>query len=145
MQQTINIFFEQPWTEVDVVTKQLDRVTGVPEYFGNWRYNQQILSLEKPALKLWWEKLNRKVLKLYSLEDCTSNLLEICEQIKNLTFLDYKSDQVIPSFEELHQKSPKYYRSRQVDDFQKDYTAQQLNLIQELHGFAMEKLDYSLI
>ncbi|MGB3191799.1 MAG: sulfotransferase domain-containing protein [Limnoraphis sp.] len=89
MQQTINTFFEKPWTEVDSINKPLNRVTGVPKYFTNWRYDQERLESQKSTgWKYWWSKLNQKVLKLYTLEDWIALYdLNIPPHTKNCRYL----------------------------------------------------------
>lgn len=68
MQQIVNNFFEQPWTEVDQTKRSLNKITGVPEYFENWRYDSQVLFPSNSLLTNYWHKLNRNFLKIYNLE-----------------------------------------------------------------------------
>lgn len=67
IQQTINIFFEKPWTGVDKPKKPLEEITGVPSYFTNWRYGLHPWQ-PKPSWQLLWEKANRKIFKVYDVE-----------------------------------------------------------------------------
>jgi hypothetical protein len=68
MQQIVNNFFEKPWTEVDSTKRSLEKITGVPNYFENWRYDPQVLSPSNSLLSNYWHKLNRNFLQIYSLD-----------------------------------------------------------------------------
>ncbi len=68
MQQIVNNFFEKPWTEVDNTKRPLDKITGVPDYFDNWRYDLNTLSSDRSLWHGYWDKLNRKFFKIYNLE-----------------------------------------------------------------------------
>ncbi len=70
VQQTINTFFEKPWTSVHTTdrTRPLEKIAGCPDYFKNWRYDQSILSQKKTILQQGLEKLNHKIFKIYNLD-----------------------------------------------------------------------------
>lgn len=68
MQQIVNNFFEKPWTEVDNTKRSLDKITGVPNYFTNWRYDPNVLSSTDSLLSSYWNKLNRKFFQIYNLD-----------------------------------------------------------------------------
>ncbi|EAW35512.1 hypothetical protein L8106_10592 [Lyngbya sp. PCC 8106] len=96
---------------------------------------------------LAWEEISPQLKDRFlqlKFKDVVSNQLKACEEIKNLIGLDYKADKKIPSFDELQKKSPNYYRSGKKRKLLESYSDNELNQIQKLHGYAMEKLNYSL-
>ncbi|MEL7038724.1 MAG: sulfotransferase domain-containing protein [Cyanobacteria bacterium J06592_8] len=70
VQQTINTFFEKPWTSVHTTdrARPLEKITGCPDYFKNWRYDQTVFSKKTTVLHQTLERLNSRTFKLYNLE-----------------------------------------------------------------------------
>lgn len=92
-----------------------------------------------------WEKVSSSLqdnfLRLH-FEAVLSDTHGACNQIKTLINLNFNPDRKLTSFEELNKRYPNYYHSGKVDSKETSYTLDQLNLIQELHGFTMKQFGY---
>lgn len=87
LQQLINYAFKEPWSGVDVPEKPLPDITGVPEYFKNWRYSNHPWE-QKTVLQRIIGKFNRATLKNYKLEDWIATYdLAIPPYTKNRQYL----------------------------------------------------------
>ncbi|MEQ9236758.1 sulfotransferase domain-containing protein [Coleofasciculus sp. E2-BRE-01] len=87
IQQIINVFFEKPWTEVYKPQKPLEKITGVPSYFTNWRSSPHPWQ-PKSTWQLLWDKFNRKILKIYDVEKWIATYdLDIPPYTKNCRYL----------------------------------------------------------
>lgn len=69
MQQLVNNYFEKPWTSVDAARRPLERITGTPDSFTNWRYKKEMLEVNQSSLRKLARKLNNRFFKRYNLED----------------------------------------------------------------------------
>ena len=77
-------------------------------------------------------------------EDILSDTLKACEQIKALINLNYDSAQKLVSFEDLHKRSPNYFRSGKTKTKQLIYSQDQLDVIQKLHGITLAQFGYEV-
>jgi hypothetical protein len=117
-------------------------------------YGNTTISLEKVIRNKSWSNYHRtwsqvipslkgRFIRLH-FEDTLSNSLEVCNQISTMTNLEYNPDNTMPSFEKLNKKEPNHFRAGKVNDWEKNYTHDQMQLLDEFHGFTMQQLDYQM-
>ena len=92
---------------------------------------------------LAWQPLTRPDTLLLRYEDLVNRPQELIPQLG--TFLGMKPKNArLPSFEELKQQSPVFFRRGQNEDFLTEWTPAQMALFNQLHGAVMEQLNYPL-
>ena len=102
--------------------------------YGSWSEWHQQWEQVTPALEGQFLRLH--------FEDILKNPTQACQQIKELTGLEYDSQQALTSFEELHKRSPNYFRSGKTKKTEQSYTSEQIGLLQKLHGVTIAQLGY---
>ncbi|HTL56284.1 MAG TPA: sulfotransferase domain-containing protein [Candidatus Limnocylindrales bacterium] len=100
--------------------------------FGRW--NDHYLA--------WRPRIRQNTLFL-RYEELVTRPDEIIPKLSQFLRMEPKEGR-IPTFEELKQQMPTFFRRGQNDDFLSEWTPGQMALFNELHGPVMKELDYPL-
>jgi Sulfotransferase domain/Wzt C-terminal domain len=69
----------------------------------------------------------------------------VCQRLSQLTGLPRRGFiGTFPSFEYWHQQSPEFYRQGETEDWRSGFSAEQMELISQLHGETARKLGYEV-
>jgi hypothetical protein len=82
---------------------------------------------------------------LISYETLGTDENKMCQQLSQLTGLPRQGFiGTFPSFEHWHQQSPKFYREGETKEWRRGLSAEQMDLISQLHGETARKLGYEV-
>src|SRR5436190_1483961 len=90
-----------------------------------------------------WQPQTRPNTLFLRYEDLVARPMEIIPQLAEFLKTSPIGD-TLPTFEELKQKQPTFFRRGQNTDFATEWTPGQLALFNELHGSVMKELGYPL-
>ena len=103
---------------------------------GSWSNYHQIWSQAIPLL-------NGRFIRI-PFEDLLSDPFTACDQISATIGLGYNPDNKMPSFEELHKKAPHHFRAGKATGWKENFTFDQIQLLEKLHGETMQELGYEI-
>ena len=129
-------YFNLMKANYDDTTISLEKVIRGKVGSGSWSNYHQIWSQAIPLL-------NGRLIRI-RFEDLLLHPLEACDRISATIELGYNPANKMPSFEELNQKEPHHFRAGKATGWEENYTSEQLQLLESIHGSTMQQLGYKM-